>query len=131
MIYQEGSKFKVFPFKAIVGIEEHFISDKVQFEKDLKIISDMNEEESTSVTYENVSLTTEQQERFNKITMIQGVTLDEVREYVVSSVKPSNASFLIKEVMEENKIVKMKLDAAIDRNQFLEDVISEIVGIIY
>lgn len=106
MIYQSNEEFKIFPYKAIYDNQEIFITSKEQFELDLLERLQMeenhrafeenrepNEVELPDIEYVEVTLTEEQEERFNFITKIKGLSLDEVNDYVIENIEPDNPSY--------------------------------------
>ena len=134
MIYQTHEGFYVYSFKATYEDKEEYVSNKEQFERDiLNRLSMLGEGEPVlpTITYSEVSLDAEQQSRFNYVKDLQGISLGEVVNYVISSIEPTCPSYEIKKLKEQNSLLELQNGALTDRTEFLEATIEEIILQVY
>ena len=102
MLYQLNHEFKIFKFKTVINNELHYLNDKEEFESQF-------EELPAQVVYEDVILTKEQQERFERVAGVKGITLDEVVAYTINGEEPSNPYYQIMKLKRENEDLAIAL----------------------
>ena len=102
MIYQLNHEFKTFKFKTVINNELHYLNDREEFEEQF-------EELPSQLVYEDVILTEEQQERFERVVGIKDITLDEVVAYTIDGIEPTNPYYQIDKLKKDNEDLTIAL----------------------
>ena len=103
MIRRTSDGFFVMSYKANYEYDgeevEIHLDDKDEFEEQLKERiaieedKDIEDVELPDITYEEVELTEEQQARFDEIKEVEGISLDEVRDYTKDGTTSDSIAF--------------------------------------
>ena len=103
MIKRTSDGFFVMNYKASYELDgeqqETYLDNKEEFEEMLKEEISMKQDkepeevELPAISYEDVELDSEQQERFNEIKEVNGISLDEVRAYTINGTESDSIAF--------------------------------------
>jgi len=127
MIYQSDNKFLVIPFKAIYQENEEYILNKEEFENNLLMNLMLEDPKAVlpEIIYEDISLTIDQQKRYEEVKNIEKLTLDEVRNYVVDGTIPENPVYRV--IQLENLLTDVILNSPEGRIASLESAVQDLI----